>query len=168
MEDPVSAIGADGEGLGVVFEGVWRGLGAFVVDLEAVVIFDEDELRRGAGVLDRAGGDVAGDAKMGGVGLVAHAVELRDGDVVALVGAIPGERQVGDGAHDYEDGDGDLDGLIAALFHILLFIEVRHPSIRSQGGYNRSTSQRAGKSPRPQLAFQSRCGAQIFERYNPV
>ena len=86
MEDTVAAVGADGEGLGVVLESVGRRLGAFVVDFETVVVFDQDELRGRAGVLDRAGGDVAGDAKMGGVGLVAHPLEFGDGDVVALVG----------------------------------------------------------------------------------
>ena len=44
VEDSVAAISADGEGLSVVFERVGRGLCAFVVDLEAVVVFDEDEL----------------------------------------------------------------------------------------------------------------------------
>ena len=84
VEDAVAAVGADGKGLGVVLEGVGRGLGALVLDAESLVELDEGEGGAGADALDGAGLDVAGDAEMAGVGLVAHLLELGDGDVVAL------------------------------------------------------------------------------------
>ncbi len=87
MEDAVASVGADGEGLGVVFEGVGRRLCAFVVDLEGAALFEQDELRVGAGALDAAGSYVAGYAEVAGVGFVAERIELRDGDVI-LFGAL--------------------------------------------------------------------------------
>ena len=75
-------------------------------------------------------GDVSGDAEMGGIGLIAHTVEFRDGDVIALVGLDSADREVGDGADDHDDGDGNADGAWLLLFCIScsslrLGIEVR-------------------------------------------
>jgi molybdopterin converting factor small subunit len=107
VEDAVAAVGALGQGLGVVLEGVrWR-LGALVADLQ--------ERRCGLGewlsnsfmtkstwgpLCSMEPGDEALDAQLGVVGLVAHAAELGDGDVVALVGAVAGPGQPDDGADD--------------------------------------------------------------------
>ncbi len=103
MEDAVVAVGADGEGLGVVLEGVgWR-LGALIGDGELAALLEEIEGGVGADAVDAAGGDVAGYAKVADVGLVAHALELADGDVVALVVAAAGEGEIGDGGKD-DDG----------------------------------------------------------------
>src|ERR1700722_19115191 len=85
VEDAVVAVGADGEGLGFVLEGIGWGLGALVADVERAVLLEEGEVDVGADAMDAAGSYVAGDAEMADVGLVAHALKLTDGDVVALV-----------------------------------------------------------------------------------
>ena len=59
--------------------------------------------------MDAAGGYVARYAKVADVGLVAHALKLADGDVVALVVADSGEGKVGDGRQDDDGGDDDLE-----------------------------------------------------------
>ena len=51
------------------------------------------EVDVGAVVLNGAGLDEALDAELAVVGLVAHAAEFGDGDVVALVGSVAGDRQ---------------------------------------------------------------------------
>ena len=43
MEDAIVAVGADGEGLGVVLEGVWWRLGALVDDGELAALLEEIE-----------------------------------------------------------------------------------------------------------------------------
>ena len=61
-----------------------RRAGAVRPDAQGLVEFDEGEGGAGAGALDGAGLDVAGDAEVAGVGLGSHLLELGDGDVVAL------------------------------------------------------------------------------------
>jgi hypothetical protein len=108
FEGAVAAVGADGEGLGVVLEGVRGRLGAFVVDFDGAALFGEDEVGVGAVAADASGLDVAGDAEVELVGLVAHGLELGDGDVVlfGVVGA--GDGEPGDGAEDDGGGDDEL------------------------------------------------------------
>ena len=60
--------------------------------------------------MDAAGSYVAGDAEMADVGFVAHALQLADGDVVALVVADAGEGELAHGGHDDDCGDDDLGG----------------------------------------------------------
>ena len=109
MEDAVAAVGADGEGLGVVLEGVgWR-FGALVDDGEFPALFEEVEGGVGADAMDASRGDVAGYAKVSDVRLVPHALKLSDGDVVAFIVADSGEREVGDGRQDDDGGDDDLE-----------------------------------------------------------
>jgi hypothetical protein len=62
VKDVVVAVGAHGKGLGVVLEGVWRGLGTLVVDGEGAALLEELEGGVGADAVDAAGSDVAGDA----------------------------------------------------------------------------------------------------------
>ena len=109
MEDAVVAVGAYGEGLSVVLEGVGWGFGALVDDGELAALLEEIEGGVGADAVDAAGGYVAGDAEVADVGFVAHAVEFADGDVVALVVAAAGEGEVGDGRQDDDGGDDDLE-----------------------------------------------------------
>ena len=97
MEDAVVAVGADGEGLGVVFEGVGRGFGALIDDGEFAALLEEIEGGVGADAMDAARSYVAGDAEVANVGLIAHALEFADGDVVALVIAAATEGEVSDG-----------------------------------------------------------------------
>ncbi len=85
---------------------------------EFAALLEELEVGVGADAMDAAGSDVAGDAEMADVGLVAHAVQLADGDVVALVVADTGERETGDGGED-DDGCGD-------DLHRALWFGVRH------------------------------------------
>ena len=125
VELAVAAIGAFGQGLGIVLEGVRRRLGALVDDLEEAaggglggVAFKlvEDKGDVGAVLLDGAGLDEALDAQLAVVGLVAHAAEFGDGDVVALVGAVAGEGQPRDGAHDHGSRNPDPQG-VSGDFH---------------------------------------------------
>ena len=91
VEDAVVAVGAYGEGLSVVLEGVGRGLCALIVDVKGAALLEELEGGVGSYAVDAAGGDVAGDAEMASVSDVAHGLELGDGDVVALVGGGSGD-----------------------------------------------------------------------------
>ena len=53
MEDAVPAIGAHGERLGIVLEGVGRRLDTLVADLERVGLLEPFEVDVGAGAVDR-------------------------------------------------------------------------------------------------------------------
>jgi len=117
VEDVVAAVGADGQGLGVVLEGVGWGFGALVGDAEELALLDEGEGGVGADVDDAAGLHVAGDAEVAGVGLLAHRVELGDGDVVALGVAGSGDGEPGDSGEDYGSGDDEL-GWALILRHL--------------------------------------------------
>jgi hypothetical protein len=91
VEDAVVAIGAYGEGLCVVLEGVGRGLGALIDDGEFAALLEQIEGGVGADAMDAARGYVSGDAEVPDVSLLAHALEFADGDVVALVVATAAE-----------------------------------------------------------------------------
>ena len=120
MEDAIVAVGADGEGLGVVLEGVGWWLGALVDDGELAALLEEIEGGVGANAVDAAGGNVAGYTKMAGVSLISHALQLADGDVVALVVASAGEREIGDRGHDDDGGDDEFDrALLRSICHVL-------------------------------------------------
>jgi hypothetical protein len=115
VENAVVSVGAYGQGLGVVFEGVGWGFGALVDDGEFAALLEEIEGGVGAGAMNAARGDVAGYSEMADVSLVAHALEFADGDVVALVVAAAGEGQVGDCAEDDDSGDDDLSGALSGF-----------------------------------------------------
>ena len=108
VEDAIAAIGADGEGLGFILEGVGRRLGAFVVHTDGLIQFDQSELGVGTGALDGTGLDVAGHTQVLAVGLVAQGLELGDGDVILLGVARGGDGQPGDRSHDKGSGDDEL------------------------------------------------------------
>jgi len=91
VEDAVVAVGAYGEGLGVVLEGVGWGLRALIDDGEFAALLQEVEGGVGAYAVDASGCYVAGYAEVANIGFVAHSLELADGDVVALVVTSPGE-----------------------------------------------------------------------------
>ena len=115
VEDAIVAVGAYGEGLGVVLEGVgWR-LGTLVVDVEGAALLEELEGGVGAYAMDAAGSYVASYAEVADVGFVAHALKLADGDVVALVVADAGEGEVGDGRQDDDGGDDDFERALFGL-----------------------------------------------------
>ena len=125
MEDAVAAVGAFCQCLGIVLKGVWWRFGAFVADFQessgtelGVVAFKlvHDEVDVGAVVLNGAGDDEALNAKLGVVGLVSHAAEFGDGDVIALVGAVAGSGEPNDGADDDDGSKPDAQG-IRGSFH---------------------------------------------------
>jgi len=110
VEGAVAAIGADGVSLRIVLEGVgWR-FGADVVDAESLALLDESEGGVGARALNRAGCDIAGDAKIFGVSTGAHGLQFGDGDVVALAVAGAGDGEPGDGANDDDGGNDEFQG----------------------------------------------------------
>jgi hypothetical protein len=115
VEDAVVAVGAYGERLGVVLEGVGRGLGALVDDGEFAALLEQIEGGVGADAMDTAGGYVAGDSEVADVGFVAHALEFADGDVVALVVAAAAEGEIGDGAQDDDGGYDKFDRAFMGL-----------------------------------------------------
>jgi hypothetical protein len=119
VEDAVAAVGADGKGLGVVLEGVgWR-FGALVDDGELAALFEKVEGGVGAYAVDAARGYITGYAEMAGVSLVSHALQLADGDVVALVVAPASEGQVGDGGHNDDCGYDEFDrALLRCVCHV--------------------------------------------------
>jgi hypothetical protein len=82
VEDAVAAVGAFGEGLGIVFKGIGGRLGAFVADFEraagggfGVVAFEFVQMKSTWGPLCsmEPGLDEAFDAELAVIGLVAHA-----------------------------------------------------------------------------------------------
>jgi hypothetical protein len=104
VEHSVVAVGAYGEGLGVVLESVgWR-LRALIDDGEFAALLEQIEGGIGADAMDAARSYVAGNAQVADVCFVAHALEFADGDVVALVVAAAAEGEVGDGAQDDHGG----------------------------------------------------------------
>ena len=120
VEDAVAAIGAHGQGLGVVFEGVRRRLGALVVDREHTaggglgrvalkLIQNKRHVR--AALLDGAGYNEALHAQLAVVGLVAHGAQFGDGNVVAFASADAGHGQPDNGAHDNGHRDSDTPSL---------------------------------------------------------
>jgi len=115
VEDAVVAVGAYGEGLGVVLEGVGWWFGALVDDGEFAALLEEIEGGVGADAMDASGSYVAGDTEVANVCLVAHALEFADGDVVALVVASAAEGQVGDGPQDDHRGDDEFDRALAGF-----------------------------------------------------
>ena len=68
------------------------------------------------------GCDEALDAQLAVIGLVAHAAQLGDGDVVALVGAVAGPGQPADGADDNGNRDSDADRVRGSFHSQLLTI----------------------------------------------
>ena len=105
MEDAVVAVGAYGEGLGVVLEGVGWGLRALIDDGEFAALLQEVEGGVGAYAVNAAGGYVSSYTEVADVGFIAHALKLADGDVVALVVADAGEGEVSNGRQNDNGGD---------------------------------------------------------------
>jgi hypothetical protein len=115
VEDSVVPVGADGESLRVVFEGVgWR-VFAFIGDAKLVGIFDENEIGVCAGVLDRAGEDVSSDAEVARINLRPHGLEFLNGDVVTPIGFDATYGQIGDGRQYDYDRDADIAALMFPL-----------------------------------------------------
>ena len=117
MEDAVAAHGADCQGLGIAFEGIWRRFGtvvfyghnARICGRFGIVAFElgENEFDVRAAGLDGFRFDEALDAQVALVGFVAHADHFWDGDKVALVRRCSLEGEVADGAQDEDAGDSD-------------------------------------------------------------
>ncbi len=130
-EDTVVAVGAYGEGLGVVLEGVGRRLGALIDDGEFAALFEQIEGGVSADAMDAAGGHVAGDAEVANVRFVAHALEFADGDVVALVVAAAAEGEVGDGAEDDHGGYDKFDGAFPGfVWHVSIRLRLQCTSVQ--------------------------------------
>lgn len=115
VEDAVVAVGAYGEGLGVVLEGVGWGFRALVNNGEFAALLEQIEGGVGADAMDAAGGYVAGDAEMTDVGFVTHSLEFADGDVIALVVAAAAEGEIGDGAENDYGRDDEFDRAFPGL-----------------------------------------------------
>ena len=115
VEGAVAAEGSDGEGLGVVLEGVGWWFGAFVVDLDVLALLGEGEDGVGAVADYGAGEDVAGYAEVARVGDGAHGLELGDGDVVLLGVLCARVGEPADGRDDDEAGDDELYGRLGTL-----------------------------------------------------
>jgi hypothetical protein len=106
VKDTVVAIGADGKGLGVVLEGIGRGFRTLIDHGEFTALLEEIEGGVGADAMDAARSYVSSYAKVAHVGLVAHALEFTDCDVVALIVAAASECKIGDcGENDYACDD---------------------------------------------------------------
>ena len=109
VENAVVSVGTDGEGLGVVFEGVGRRFGALIDHGEFAALLEQIKGGVGADAMDAAWGYVAGDSEVPDVGIVSHALQFADGDVVAFVVATAAERKVSDGAEDDDGGDDEFE-----------------------------------------------------------
>jgi hypothetical protein len=110
VEGAVVGIRTDGEGLGVIFEGVGWGFGADVDDAEGFALFKQVEVGVGAEAGDAAGLHVSSHAEVDAVGFVAHRLELGDGDVIAFGVARGGDGEPDDRRDDDGRGDEELDG----------------------------------------------------------
>src|SRR5580704_4465127 len=94
MEHAIVGEAAVGQGLRLILESVGRGLGAGVIDWQALILLDQHELHVRADALDRSRLHVAGYAQTFGVGSVAHFIQLCNRDVVALAVLHAGVGQV--------------------------------------------------------------------------
>jgi len=115
MKNAVAPISADRQSLGVVLEGIWWRLLAFVGNLQVLIVLNEHECGIGAVMVDGAGRDIARHPQVARVGLLAHRLQFLDGDVVALVRLYAAYGEIGDHSHDHEDRDADTQTLVAAL-----------------------------------------------------
>jgi hypothetical protein len=80
-------------------------------------LLDQHELRVRAVALNRSGRNVPGNAQMPGVGFVAHALELCDRHVIALVGLDAADGQPCDDAKNDGHRDANAKCLGALLLH---------------------------------------------------
>ena len=84
VEHAIVSETAIGQGLRIVFESVWRRFSPGVRHGQRQVVFFQHEVNARSGALDRPGHHISRDAQSLGIGVVAHAVQFLDGDVVAL------------------------------------------------------------------------------------
>src|ERR1035438_5268761 len=100
----------------------------------------------GAVVLDGAGLDEAFDAQLAVIGFVAHPRQLADGDVVALVGAVAGVRQPGDGADDHGNRDSDAKSVGRSFHRLPLTIRALPGKVKPPASPYHSASSNAVRS----------------------
>jgi hypothetical protein len=100
VEDAIASETSIGQGLGIVFEGIGRGLGAAVRNLKSLIILYQDEVNFSAVTLDRTRLHIPRDAQSLGVGGVSHTAQFLDGDVVTLTLLHPGVGQVSEREQD--------------------------------------------------------------------
>jgi hypothetical protein len=123
MEDAIVTIGADSQSLGVILEGIGRGLCALIIDLQCATLLEKLESGVGADAVNAPRGYIASDTEMAYVRLVAHTLKLADGDVVALVIADAREREIGDSREDHQGGCDDLErALLSCDRHMFLYV----------------------------------------------
>src|SRR5437588_18354 len=80
-----TAEGSDGKRLGIVLEGVRRRLGTLIHHAQRAALFKQGEAGVRSGALYAARSDVPCDAEMADISFIAHALQLTDCDVVALI-----------------------------------------------------------------------------------
>lgn len=107
MEDAVAAETALGHGLGIVLEGIRRGLGAGINDGQHEVVLLEREFDTRTLAANGTGHHVAGHAQPLRVAAVVHLAQLLDGYVVALTLLHAGEGKISERHQDDQDGDGE-------------------------------------------------------------
>ena len=112
--------GSDGQRLRIVLERVRRWLFTFIGDSQRPRVLYQNEIGIGALMLDRARLDITGDAQVARVGLVAHPLQLLNGDIVALVGLHSADGEINDRAENDENGNADARALVGA-FHNCIY-----------------------------------------------
>ncbi len=117
MEHSIAPVGAHGERLRSILKRIrWR-LNPLVADWQRFPLFHQDKPGIGAIPLDGIGSDIAGYPQVAGVGLVSHALQFADGDVVALIFIHPAYREIDNGAQDDYGSGSDPPGLWSNLRH---------------------------------------------------
>ena len=105
VEDTIRAVSTFNESLRVVFERIWRRLGAPIRNLEFQALFIDLEIRASALSADAARNHKSGDAQPLGMCLIAHSLQLFHSNVVAFALLNTGKREIGHGTNDHYHGD---------------------------------------------------------------
>jgi hypothetical protein len=112
MKDAIGSVGTLDQRLRIVLERIRRGFGAAICDLQLQPLLVNLKIRARALAMDAAGNYLSGNPQPLGMSLGTHALQLFDGDVIALAVLNPGEREIGKSRHN--DGYGDAKTKISA------------------------------------------------------
>lgn len=130
MKHAVVSEGPDSERLGVILEGVGGRLGTDVIYAQSFAELQQREVGIGAGTLDGAGLHVAGDAKITGIGFLAHRLELGDRDVVLLGIARGRNSQPGNSSDEDRAGNDELQRRFMLHNHLSSLARPEQRSVR--------------------------------------
>ena len=105
VKDAIGAVSPLDKSLSIVLERIRRRLGAAIRNLQLQALFIDLEIGAGALSANAAWSHNSGDAEPLSVRLVAHTLQLFNGDVVAFALLNPGKREIRHRTNDHNDRD---------------------------------------------------------------